>query len=274
MIPKEGAYVPIRFYLDAVGATGALVLKFYGDCAGKNPDHVFRVAAGYLGTVDQWSAFESRWQPILDDAGVDYFHATDFFNVREEFEGWELNSPRHTEFAKRFCAAVTPELLPVAHGLELEPFHRLVAPLMEGMPDSPHRRYTPTMHCYMNLVRKLRFADPTSNESVAVFLEQEDGLGEFIDYFILHKERGTIWTRQIATIVPVGKKCLPVQAADLLSHEAWRLAKEQRTPTGRPLRKSFLSLVEDSAAFMLWDTEEKMREDLPSIREYTQTWRP
>ncbi len=65
-----------------------MLLTAYFDESGTHSGSPVSVVAGYVATVIQWRAFESRWSKMLDKAGVEIFHATDLCNSQNEFYGW------------------------------------------------------------------------------------------------------------------------------------------------------------------------------------------
>jgi len=102
------------------------VLRFFGDVSGRQEGE-FLVVAGYLGNQSQWKRFEHEWQLALAEAGAGSFHATDFFNFRGDFQGWDHDRARHNRFAKRFTAiAESKTECAVGRGVHVPAFVKLI----------------------------------------------------------------------------------------------------------------------------------------------------
>ena len=58
-----------------------MALQFFavGDESGIQDGAPYCLVCGYSGSAKEWDAFEPQWQSVLDDAGVERFHATEFF---------------------------------------------------------------------------------------------------------------------------------------------------------------------------------------------------
>jgi hypothetical protein len=63
-----------------------MIVRFYVDVSGHELDQRAVTAAGYLCSDAQYAAFSRKWNAVLDLAGADAFHATDFFACQEKFK--------------------------------------------------------------------------------------------------------------------------------------------------------------------------------------------
>jgi hypothetical protein len=70
-----------------------MIPMVYGDLSGDETDIL--TAGCYLGKEDEWMNAIAAWSVALSDAGVDEFHATDFFNAQREFDDdkWRRYAP-------------------------------------------------------------------------------------------------------------------------------------------------------------------------------------
>jgi hypothetical protein len=76
------------------------------------------VMAGYIGSIDQWAAWEFAFSRLLSDHGVKIFHAKKFRHRQGEFKGWSRDKrvAFHAEFTRLidedleygFFATLTP----------------------------------------------------------------------------------------------------------------------------------------------------------------------
>src|SRR5687767_1738130 len=174
------------------------MIRFYGDTS-RRDGHRILVAAGYFNLAKKWEKFEPPWQCALNDAGVDYFHATDFFACRREFKGWVQNSPKQNEFSERFAKIANRRAgLGLALGVDVEAFERVLAPEIRSV-KTPHGRFTPLMFVTTKLLATFAKLIWKGREPIAVVFEREDGMGEVIDYFNFLKKRRDSWTEHVVS---------------------------------------------------------------------------
>lgn len=92
------------------------ILSAYLDASGSviDPKCCVFTVAGYVGTDEQWEAFEDEWQHALDDVGVTHLHMKHFAHSRGEFLDWKGDEPRRARFLERLTGII--------RSLELEDF--------------------------------------------------------------------------------------------------------------------------------------------------------
>lgn len=245
------------------------MLLLRADTSGKDTDLV-RVAGCYIAHEKKWKIFDRKWRDALEAAKVTEFHATDFYNFRRQFKGWDKDLDRHIRFAKRFTRiAATRTLVGFSHGVEVEPFNRLIAPILKGLKSSPHDRFTPLMLCSTQLLHYVGKTWQRHFGPIAVLFEEEEGIGEMIEYFnYIKRNTKPKWIEPFVTIGTGPKSILGLQAADLLAHESWRRIKEHLQPTGRQLRKSFKCLLNDGKIAVRLTSETELTAMVPTIQRY------
>ena len=258
------AHTPLRMMLPWNRPDNALlvaVFKYFADESYR--DDVFALG-GYLAHLDQWSRFEGEWAIRLKQAGIQTFHATDFNNARGEFKGWDTK--KRIKFSKYFTAiAESNTELAIGRAVELSAFREILAPTLAEILWTPHGRFTPFMWCARLCLESLvvNWGHFLHNEPLEVIFEEGDGVGEAIDYFRGLKRRGSSssWASRITAFGDGPKSLLPLQAADLVSHEAMRAITEMLRPSGRPPRKSMLRLTRTDRLELKIFT----REQLPNV---------
>ena len=105
------------------------------------------------------------------------------------------------------------------------------------------------------------------DEPIAVIFEEGPGVGEAIDYFNGLRRRSVSWIQRFESFATGPKSLMPLQAADLIVHEARRRIEEQLKPTGGKERKSYLRLVQgDRVQINVW-TRENIIADVSHMRE-------
>jgi hypothetical protein len=104
-----------------------IVFRLYLDESKR--DGVFAVG-GYLGHLDQWDRFEDQWGRVLRQAGVQAFHATDFYNRRGEFKGWDVK--KTNKFAKLFTAVAEAQTeVAVGRAVDETAYMEILAPVSQ-----------------------------------------------------------------------------------------------------------------------------------------------
>ena len=220
------------------------MFKFFLDDSGRGG--VFAVG-GYLAHVDQWRTFEREWGLWLRKARVKVFHATDFYNARGEFKGWDDKKQR--KYAKLFTATAADRTeIAIGRAVDVAAYQEFLAPVLAAQYWTPHGKVTPLMWCARTsleslVVRHARFIP--APVPLAVIFEEGEGVGEVIDYMRGLQKRGAPWAQRFASFADGPKELRPLQAADLIVHEGIRSVHEKLHPSGRPKRKSMLRLVRD-----------------------------
>ncbi len=240
------------------------VFKFFLDDSAR--DGVFALG-GYVAHISQWDKFEAEWRPRLKQAGVKVFHASDFYNARGEFQGWDYL--KQVKFAKLFTAIAEKQTeIAIAHAMDLAAFNEFLAPILAARYWTPHGKVTPLMWCARTMLSALvnrhsQFVPPT--QPLQIIFETGDGVGEAIDYFRGLKMRGAPWAQHIVSFADGDKQLLPLQAADLIVHEAVRSGIETIHPSGRPKRKSMIRLVEGERVEVRILTRQNAMDAVPAI---------
>jgi hypothetical protein len=65
-----------------------MLLTAHLDESGTHETSPISIMAGYLGTAEQWRAFESDWTALLQAAGLHHVHAIDLFKRTKQFREW------------------------------------------------------------------------------------------------------------------------------------------------------------------------------------------
>ena len=68
-----------------------MLLFAYLDESGTHETSPISVMAGYLGTADQWRAFDADWIALVQGAGLSHVHAVDLFKRTKQFREWRAD---------------------------------------------------------------------------------------------------------------------------------------------------------------------------------------
>jgi hypothetical protein len=217
----------------------------YGDISSGNN---VLAAACYLGHDDQWEIAKREWAAIIGDAGISHFHATDFYNCRKAFEGWELNGDKQVDFAKRFCAVADDAgLIGFAYVMDLPAFREILAPELEKEQrifKSSHERCYAAMGAVAAVNDFLAKTSYRTKQSIPIVFEAEKGAGRFVQFFEESQKRKERWTWWFRSFDTGPKDVVPCQMADLLAHESWRRGSAILQESDREIRKSLKRMLQ------------------------------
>ncbi len=79
----------------------------YFDESGSRQSEKFVVVGGYVGNLDRWTEFTKSWREALDRAGVEYFHAKEFFPSAGQFKKWKHKKAEHDDFNRNLVKLQT-----------------------------------------------------------------------------------------------------------------------------------------------------------------------
>jgi hypothetical protein len=243
-------------------------VRLYADVSGSADSHYVATAA-YVAHAPAWKAFGRTWGAILDDAKVDAFHATDFFNARGEFKGWDLKGVRHLEFAKRFIGAAKKHTaFGTACGFDRRAYQEVLAAEFRGI-RAPGSRITPEAYCVINCLANAskKMAKHGVHVAVAVILEEGGGMGEAIEVLHVMRKAKEPWIASFVGFSVMPKSEFPLQAADLLAHEAWRhVTRAAAYVAGEaPMRKSLAALGSKGNVEVKYADREVLMQGLPNV---------
>jgi uncharacterized protein DUF3800 len=206
-------------------------------------DHRILSVGAYLSETERWGVFQREWQDVLDNAGVQIFHMTDFEARRPPYDSWDnvkrirvLRRLMRTIRARtRFRASVSVSI-----------------PDYEAVAGRIREVYGPYGFCAFQCLQYIaRWVDDNDqNEPIAYFFERGSRQGEItraMEYLQRHADLIEKFRFYSYTFVP--KSCQPVQASDILAYETakhvrnWFAAPPRER---RPTRRSLEFLMESS----------------------------
>lgn len=238
-------------YFDASGTHDNL------DRSGK-PSPAVSVA-GYLATPLQWQRFDNRWREILGDAGVPYFHATDFVARVPPFDGW--TEEKRKGFTLALIDAISGN---VTYGIGMAVVRAEYENILVTYPITRKAFGTPyTFCCHMCLwtgsdwAHNRRYNDTIkyvfesgdfSQEILAAHSHacNDDRLREFFRFGV-----GGLTFED-------GVKTTPLQAADFLAYEMYREMGRhlQPNPGQTYTRNSFMALLQIAGEYKMYGKDE------------------
>jgi len=253
-------------------------IRLYLDIAGGKADTPVMAAAAYLATESRWRSAERVWGHILDDAGADEFHATDFYSCKKKFSHLTKGSDEHKALGKRFLhAAQKYTKCGMAMGFDLRTYHhemtealrktRLPYKLPKGRVMDP-RAYAISY----TLNRAARILLPRGTET-AVIVESEAGIGAALDYMRWIKQKlREPWTDAFTSFTDLSKNERPLQMADLFAYHARYRIIDTLGDMTRPSREPMAVLAKSGMVYVHLSTADDFRTSAGNVfkflREY------
>ena len=249
------------------------VIRIYGDLSGTSRNR-FYVVACYVASEAQWSVADSRWKDALDRAGVDHFHATDFFSCHRAFRQWTKGSARHQEMEREFASvANAANLIGFANGVETAGYNDAFKTVLNKLKPRYRLRSLRLLCvqlCLQHIADVVEASNLPDDEGVAVVLEHEQGIGEVVDYFNKAKKQRAPWTKRIVSIGSGDKKKFrPLQIADLFAYLCFeRFAQGKKTA----MRPSLARMLQGDRHGVRVTTAKALREALPELQAFVEQY--
>jgi Protein of unknown function (DUF3800) len=194
---------------------------------------------GWIASEEEWEAFARQWRTTLKRAGVSAFHFVDFNHSTKEFEGW---TPRWKEEVLRqlFSVIERRDLMGVSGAIVMDDFNSVVGSSSGTVLHEKHGPYWVSLQYCVEVISK------RVNDEVLYCLDRQQEFDSPLrDSFHSLKVARTDYAPMMAGITFASKFDYPeLQAADLLVGETAKSLHNRLYDPERPLRKSFIALLE------------------------------
>ena len=194
---------------------------------------------GWVATQDEFETLASHWNTVLRRAGVKVFHFVDFNHSIREFEGW---TPRwKEEFLKdMFDVLGRRQLMGVSGAIVMDDFKQVIA---GGSGTVLHEKHGPYWVCLQYCVEAI--SKRVNDEVIYVLDRQQEFDSPLRESYLTLKEVRADYAPKMRGITFEPKTKFPqLQAADLLVGETAKSLQNRLYDRSRPIRKSFLALLE------------------------------
>lgn len=220
------------------------LLTVYCDDSGTDRNSRVAVVAGYLSNVAQWEIFTKEWMKILKDVGINGMRRADLESFHGEFTKW--NPTRRTDLLKRLQPLIKRRTkTPVASIVIKDDFEQFIP--------SPLKKWAGGVYgflAYTCLVGVGQWCSQPSRQHRHpinwVFEAGTEGSHQVAQMFqATYADEVTRQKSRLGTWSFTGKDTVPLQSADLLAYECFKLVNNQVVDTAqrRPPRISMLELV-------------------------------
>ena len=224
-----------------------VVLRAYFDDSGTHAGSKVLVLAGFMGSPDEWSKFEDEWADILKKEGIKSFHARDFHGGYGQCKDWPLTRRELVRGDLRRVLAAR-NIIGIGATVRVDDWESSASPAIKDRYISP--LYLAFEHCIQQTLHWAQCAT-----------DQQTGEIEKVSFFF------DSFNREVARCFDIGKayehgwirsdwfegiafgqtdRMLPLQAADMLAHETYRLEHGRLTSGTEPTLSPHLkALLED-----------------------------
>lgn len=200
----------------------ALLCAYFDDTGTHRDSRVVGIA-GMIGEMSDWSSFDAKWVAKIAQYGLSDFHATDCDNVAPEFD--RLSGTERDALLRELAYMIKEDdLLPLSVAVRAESWRRVVA-------DDPFAREfleryrKPYFLCFEHCVRMGAHwsrAFKSASPLAIVFNEQGADAAMASEIFDAYNN-SQLFGGQLSTLeFAPHRGCAPLQAVDLIAHEAYR----------------------------------------------------
>jgi hypothetical protein len=217
------------------------LLRAYLDDSGTHADSKTCVLAGYFGGRRQWAKFEEEWKRVLDEYGLEEFHAHRFWSAASgksvsAYGGWDRQ--KAATFLRRLLTIITSvRIYPFGSAVVMKDWDALPvdekrvltgAAYHDGEPVLSGARKKPFFLPFVHAIQK---AASYCHEQTRIdfYFDRNDACSAYAaDYFLfLASLRDHPATPKLGEIAFVDSRSdPPIQAADLLAYEINKYVNE------------------------------------------------
>jgi len=123
---------------------------FFDVSRGRDPIYTM---AGYIGRVEKWETFRTKWKPLLDSEGLKIFNAANLESQVGEYYGW--SNRRKISFQQRAFKIITDAReIAIGHSISIKDFEALKFRWIKEPHAETKSHY---YHCGVSLLRNVRW---------------------------------------------------------------------------------------------------------------------
>jgi hypothetical protein len=204
-----------------------VMLTAYFDDSGTSDEEPVVAVAGYIGSVALWNIFNKRWRAFLSKHGIKQMHRADLESFYGEFKGW--NGPLRTEFVKKAHAIIREcTFAPLGVAIVKSQFDEAFA---DGTVAQKFGAYAFCVHGALAAIGEWCKAKNV-REPIRIVFEKGSKDQELINRNIRILSETPQEKRHPDAYVIQGwsfddKSVLPLQAADVVAYELYKVIKNE-----------------------------------------------
>lgn len=191
--------------------------------------------AGFLSYEEVWRTVEKQWKRVLRDNDIERFHAADCSSGFGEFRGW--TAKRRTGLMKRLLRSlIRPEMYCLSFGV--------VVPASKELFRAKRNDdfYPACLQTCMEVIAKKTVLLP-AGERVSIIADRSRFAAKGMKVFdMMTSKREIVGARFKSITFASWEDFTPLQCADLMAYEAFKMLRRQEVERERPERKSYAVL--------------------------------
>lgn len=212
----------------------------YFDESGTHASSPVVCVGGCVSTAEQWSLFQREWKEVLAEAGVEFFHMSEFESRRGPYKDWDNEKRRYVQ-AKLLKIIQDRVAVGIAAAVVRSDYDKVMTPARRYTHDGPYA-FCASM-CFMSTA--VWAEDQGYDQSIPyVFedgaLEKKEVREQFENAY--KNARARQFYRLISLTWGDKKEYAQLQAADILVYEIYKQTLRSIGVESRPPRTSMLIL--------------------------------
>jgi hypothetical protein len=201
-----------------------LALHAYFDDSGTHAESEVVTVAGYISSAEQWKVFEQEWGSALNEWGLEFFHMSKFANKAPGYADW-TDQDRRFRFARLVGVMNRHVIASVGIAIPKRAFDQIFPKKAKRFVGGAYGLAATA--CFLEVARVLE-PDYPSARIAYVFEAGTRGSGEISKVFNWNfDDREQRSKMKLLSITFEGKEFLPLQAADILAYELYRLVPHE-----------------------------------------------
>lgn len=198
----------------------------YLDASGTDAGQRVVAFAGFVSTPVKWVRFTRDWVDVLQRRDVDAFHMAPFFAAKGDFRQW--SNERRAEIVPELVRVMGEHIeLAVGCGVRVADFY-------ESLSDDFRQEVrSPEALCLSRCLNLIHSQTP-GTERIAVTLDQDTPEREHNALHIHHRMRNAFGDDRFTSVqFSNHRTVMPLQAADILAHQAFQHLRDELPAQGR-----------------------------------------
>lgn len=251
---------PIRIIIDAISSyprrrRDVCVLKAYFDDSGTHLDSDVVVMGGVIAPLEDWESYEPLWQAQLDYFGITKMHMSHCERAQQQFSGWDRDRRDLCidKFSDIVCS-IGGRMLVSAVSRQDWNMACEKTNLGEWFSDPIDFLFNT---CMRRALESRRVDRPQGEEVMVTFDCREQNINFWTNLAKGYEKR---WSDKLAGFA-FGQmaKVLPLQAADMIAYEAFRLQCDYlRTGSDIATRPALIKMIGGMASYAGFYSEKSL----------------
>ncbi|MBZ5533025.1 MAG: DUF3800 domain-containing protein [Acidobacteriia bacterium] len=195
------------------------------------------VVAGFFSYEDDWRRLEKRWKATLRENRIKRFHAADCNSGFGEFSGW--TAKRRTGLMKRLLRFIVEQEMYGIYSGVVQPAFRAEFRIRTDDEAYP----LCLQHCLEIIGEKTVRLPATEKVKIIVDSSRFASKGADVFHFMKTKRGWQHGTRLHSITFSSWREFIPLQCADLMAYETFKMLRRTEVEPHRSERKSFSVLA-------------------------------